>query len=115
MTRIAAIGFLALSTSVLFLACGSPTLEEACEDYCEWAKSTDCGEAVPAECSAGCGQLEKALKDAGQGDCIDQYTAALDCITGSDYVCFSGYPVPTDGCTEEALDLSECIGAQNDG
>jgi hypothetical protein len=110
MQRLAAIGLLSLSASLLLLACGSPTLEEACESYCEWIKSTDCGETLPTECGVGCGQLEKALKDAGQGDCIDAYTAALDCIPGSDFVCFNGFPVPTDtGCLEEAQDLAQCV------
>lgn len=118
MKRVAAIGVLSLSAAFLLLACGAPTLEEACEDYCEWIKSTDCGETIPQECSAGCGQLEKALKDAGQGDCIQQYTDAFDCIAGSDYTCFSGVPIPTDtDCLEEAMDLSDCVqgGVQGDG
>ena len=109
MKRVAGIGFLSLSASLLVLACGSPTLEDACENYCEWIEDTDCGQ-TPAECSSGCGQLEKALTDAGQGDCIDHYTAAFDCIAGSDVTCFNGVPIPTDGdCVEEALDLTECV------
>ncbi len=110
MRQLVAIGLLSLSATFFAFGCGSPTLEEACENYCEWYKSTDCGEQLPGECSVGCGQLEKALNDAGQGDCIDAYTAALDCVPGSDYACFNGFPVPTDtGCAEEALDLAECV------
>lgn len=114
MKKIVSVGFLSSAAAFLLLACGSPTLEEACEEYCEWAKTTDCGDAIPSECSAGCGQIEKALKDAGHGDCIQQYTDLFDCSSGSDFTCFSGVPVPTD-CVEEALDLSECIGVENDG
>lgn len=89
--------------------CGEPTLEEACESYCDAAQSADCGD-LPAECAAGCGGLEDVLTNAGWGDCLDQYALLLDCAAGGSFECVSGATVPSaEGCTEEALDFAECI------
>jgi hypothetical protein len=100
-------------SAFLLLACGPPSIEEACADYCEWAEAADCG-GVPAECSVGCDNIRDALELVGQEDCIDQYAALFDCASSSDHVCLQGTAIPTDGCTEEARDLIDCIGVLND-
>lgn len=89
--------------------CSEPTLEEACESYCDAAEVADCG-GPAAECAGGCGQLEDALKAIGYGSCLDPYTQVLDCAADGSFQCFNGFAVPTgEGCTSEALDLAECI------
>jgi len=91
----------------LSLGCSNPTLEEACVDYCEAAKSAHCGNTLPAECSTGCSQLREQLKNR----CIDEYTDVMDCAAGGDFECMNGIPVAIDSsCTDEAVDLAECMG-----
>ncbi|NUP07528.1 MAG: hypothetical protein HOW73_15880 [Polyangiaceae bacterium] len=97
------------SLALVSFACGEPTLEEACTSYCEAAQDAGCGELLPAECSTGCGDLEAALEQVGYGDCIEEYTAAMDCVAGSGFTCNDGVPVANgSGCLEEALDLVDC-------
>jgi hypothetical protein len=94
--------------------CGAATLEEACEEYCAAAEQSACGEGVPAECGGGCSQLRTQLEQVGYGDCIEEYTDALDCAADGSFTCYEGFPVANgEGCTQEALDLSACIQAAN--
>jgi hypothetical protein len=89
--------------------CGEPTLEEACESYCDAAQVADCGD-LPAECAGGCGLLEDALEDVGYGSCLDQYTQLLDCAADGSFQCVDGFTVASgEGCSSEALDLAQCI------
>ena len=106
MTRLAAT---LLCSAIALAGCGEPTLEEACESYCDAAQSAGCGD-LPVECASGCGGLEDALTEVGFGNCLDQYTQVLDCAAGGSFECREGFTVPTgEGCTSEALDLAQCI------
>jgi hypothetical protein len=106
-----ALGSLSTLVALLLVACGPPSIEDACTEYCEWAEASGCEQGVPAECGVGCGSFEAALEEVGQGDCIDQYAAAFHCIAGTEATCDEdGQLVISQGdCLEEGLDLAECL------
>jgi hypothetical protein len=87
--------------------CSDPTLEEACAEYCEAIKAADCGSQQEEVCSQQCDQIREQLN----GKCEEEYTETFDCAADAGFECREGQPVATSGeCTEEALDLLECLG-----
>jgi hypothetical protein len=102
---------IALAIPLLAASCSSPTLEEACAEYCDAVAAAGCPEFDGKACSSQCDDLREQLGD----QCVEEYTDTLDCAAGEDFECQNGYPVATSGgCTEEALDLLECAGFTDD-
>ena len=96
-----------LGICTLMLGCSSPTLEEACAEFCDQIVAAGCDSPTAKECSDECA----GLRDQLDGKCVEEYTDTLVCGAGLDYECRDGRAVATDAsCLEEAIELLSCSG-----
>lgn len=81
-------------------------LVEACKRYCTAQAKPMCVNGLPeASCQAQCSFAEQQL----QGQCIAEYTAALDCAADLTFTCTNDFPTPAPtACLAESQALNVC-------
>ena len=94
-----------LSAASLFCTGCSPSLEEACAEYCTAIGEAGCEDASEKDCNAECATVIE------KGECTDEYADVYDCAADLEFECVAGGVQPTSqDCVEEAFELLACAG-----
>lgn len=87
---------------------GSSTsdLVSACEKYCAAQAKPACTKGLAEDtCKSQCSAAPAAFGE----QCIDETTAALDCVSGLEFTCTMDFPTPKPtGCITESQALQKC-------